>query len=198
MEKIFNILIVTILSFAFSNVYAADDTYPVSEKVVNSSTKDKTRPAWVSETDPVTLKNGKYVFVGYSEVPIQSRPRRAYRASDAQAKAEYAALVETNLTRIVAIAENGLELDDIDVSSFVQESSRLSLNNILVTKRYWERVIEIHNDDSEHGLLKVFSLIEVPEKELKTQVKKAVKNSNAPTNFKAQMEVLVVQEWANQ
>ena len=195
MKKI--LLFITLVAIMGFNTCVADDTYPVSEKVVNSSSKDKIRPNWVSETDPVTLKDGKYIFVGFSEVPIQSRPRRAYRASDAQAKAEYAALVETNLTRIVAIAESGLELDDIDVSSFVQESSRLSLNNIMVTKRYWERVVETHNDDSEHGLLKVFSLIEIPEKELKSQVKKVVKNSNIPSNFKAQMEVLVVQEWAN-
>ena len=197
MKNISGFMFIAVALLAFSNFANAEDIYPISEKAVGSSTNGEGRPAWVSETDPVTLRDGKYIFVGYSEVPIKSRARRAYRASDAQAKAEYAALVETNLTRIVSISESGLELEDIDVSSFIQESSRLSLNSILVTKRYWERVIETNNDDSERGLLKVFSLIEVAEKDLKNEVKKAVKNSNTPSRFKAQMEVLVVQEWAD-
>lgn len=170
--------------------------YTVEERVVMRSDGRDARPDWVSETMPVQEGDAMIRFVGMTEVPIESRPKMALRAADAQAKAEYAGLVESNLTRIVSITEDGMDIDDIDVTSFVQEASRQSLNNIRVKARYWERVIAVQHDGGEEGVLKAFSLIEIPEKDLKQAVNKAIESADAPSSFKSQMEILVVREWA--
>ncbi len=175
-------------------------SYVVSEEVINRSDGMAERPDWVSDTETTIVTEKGLRFIGLAELDIESRPRRAQKVADANAKAAYTHYVSTKLTSIISVAQSGFGLD-ADLNTIVQQVSRVSVNKMVIKGRYWERVIEKHkdqnNEESQKGIIRLFSMIEISSDDIKKALRKAIEESEMPSKLKTDLEVLVVQEWSS-
>lgn len=166
------------------------------DKVIGRSDELSKRPDWVSETVSVQKDGSKIRIIGASEVPADSRVQAAFKLSDAATRGNLAGKIETNVIKIVEAHETGLGMDDQQLRALVREVSQASFKNVDIKSRYWEKIIRTQSTREKQAVMKVFSLIELSESELKKLfVEAAKKAKSAPKKSAAQFASILDQHW---
>lgn len=166
------------------------------DRVVGRMDEVGSRPEWATESVNVITQGEKIRFIGVAEVPGDSRIQAAFKMSDSSARGVVANKVETSVTKIVENSEAGLSMEDQNLRSLIKEVSRVSLKNIDIKNRYWEKVVRTSSDGGESMIMKVFSMIEISESDMKKMLISANRGSNASsTDIRNKVENLIRDQW---
>jgi hypothetical protein len=168
-----------------------------ADKVLGRSDSLSARPDWVKETVTVQEKGDKVQFVGLVEVPGDSRATAAFKMSDAAARAAIAGKIETTVVNSVQTGDAGLNIEDQNLKTLIHEISQVSLKNVDVANRYWEKAERTSSSGSKSMVMKAFSLIEVKKDDLKKMMLAKAEKADAPADLKNKVEDLVRAQWSN-
>jgi hypothetical protein len=166
------------------------------DQVVGRMDELGSRPEWATESINVITQGEKIRFIGVAEVPADSRIQAAFKMSDSSARGVVANKVETSVTKIVENSEAGLSMEDQSLKSLIKEVSRVSLKNVDIKNRYWEKVVRTSSDGSESMIMKVFSLIEISERDMKKMLLTANRASQSSSkDIRNKVENLIRDQW---
>ena len=165
------------------------------DQVIGRSDGRSSRPDWVTETVSVRQNGSKIQFIGVAEVPADSRTQAAFKMSDSAARGNIANKVETNITKIVENAESGMNMEDQSLKSLIHEMSQVSLSNVDVRDRYWEKVERTSSSGNDSAVMKSFSLIEMDKEELLKLILDKKKTASTGGDLKNQVEKIVRSQW---
>lgn len=186
-----------ILSACGSSPKAPETTEFAQDQVVGRSDDKSARPDWASETISVKDKGAKIEFVGVAEVPGDSRAQAAFKMSDAAARGNIANKIETSVLKTVQVSDTGLNMEDQSLKSLISEVSHISLRNVDVKDRYWEKAVRTSSAGQKTLVMKSFSLIEVDKAEVqKMMLEKTQKSTAAAPDVKNKVEALLRDQWA--
>jgi hypothetical protein len=175
----------------------ASDMQYEADRVIGRSDNRSDRPSWATETVSVKSDGSKIQFIGIAEVPADSRTQAAFKMSDSNARGAVAAKVETNITRLVENSESGLNMEDQSLKSLVHELSQVSLRNVDIKDRYWEKVQRTASNGGVSAVMKAFSLIEMEKAQIEKLILEKEKASKAPEDLKNKVEQIVRSQWSS-
>lgn len=184
-----------VASCGSSNVKENADMVYEEDKVLGRSDGLSARPEWASETISVKEDGENLQFIGLVEVPGDSRATAAFKMSDASARGGIATKIETTVTKMVETSDTGLKMDDQTLKSLIHEMSLITLKNVDIKNRYWEKVQRVSSEGQKSMVMKTFSLIEVNKEEIKKMMFEKAKTAEAPTDIKNRVENLVREQW---
>jgi hypothetical protein len=188
------------LAFLFgcsSATVRGDKVEYAPDKVLGRSDDRTSRPDWVKETVNITEHGDKVQFVGSVEVPGDSRATAAFKMSDAAARAAIAKKIETVVTSSVETGDTGLSMEDQTLKTMIKEVAQVSLKNVDVSDRYWEKAEHTGSSGEKSMMMKAFSLIEVKKDDLKKMMVARAEKSNAPEDMKNKVEEIIRSQWSN-
>ncbi|MGZ3690760.1 MAG: hypothetical protein ACXVAX_04615 [Pseudobdellovibrio sp.] len=165
------------------------------DRVLGRSDSRTSRPDWVTETVSVRQNGSKVQFIGVAEVPADSRVQAAFKMSDSAARGNVANKVETNITKIVENSETGMNMEDQSLKSLIHEMSQVSLNNVDIHDRYWEKVERTSSTGQASAVMKVFSLIEMDKEDLLKLILDKKRTTASSPDLKNQVEKIVRSQW---
>ena len=168
-----------------------------ADKILGRSDGATERPSWAKETITSKEADGNVQFIGFVEVPGDSRTSAAFKMSDAHAKGNIASKIETSLIKVVETTDSGLSMNEQGLKSLIQEMSRVSLKDIDVSDRYWEKVQRTDSQGQKSLVLKCFSKIDVKKDDLKKMIFAQAEKSKVATDLKNKVEELVQSRWQN-
>ncbi len=165
------------------------------DKILGRSDGLSSRPEWASETISVKEDGENLQFIGLVEVPGDSRPTAAFKMSDANARGGIATKIETTVLKMVETSDTGLKMEDQTLKSLIHEMSQITLKNIDIKNRYWEKVQRVSSEGKKSMVMKTFSLIEVPKDEIKKMMFEKSKTAEVPVDIRNKVENLVREQW---
>lgn len=178
-----------------SKVAENKDMIYEEDKVLGRSDGLTQRPEWASESVNIKEDGENVQFIGLVEVPGDSRPTAAFKMSDANARGGVASKIETNILKVVETSDSGLSINDQSLKSLVHEMSQISLKNVDVKSRYWEKVQRVSSEGKKSMVMKTFSMIEINKSELQKMMLEKAKTADAPADIKNRVENLVRNQW---
>ena len=158
----------------------------LSEKTI-SQMDDKSRPDWANQEKAMTVKEGKMLILGFSEVDADAKISAAYRLSDSSARGELSKMVENQFSSMFQNLEEGMTDEGTLSRYYASEVSKNMLRDLKVTKRYWEKVQTIDRDGEKTFRLRVYSLAEIPEANYKKLVREKVQKEKLDPEVKKQV-----------
>ncbi len=179
-------------------------TEVVADKVVARSEGLTARPSWVSENTSVVAHGDTFSFIGMVETPGDSRVQMALKASDAASRGQVATMVASDITNIFQAAQSAHAVqsegkrsstEDQQVTSLIQEASHVTLHQIDIRERYWEKVVRTESDGSEKVVLKTFSILDIPKRDLKSLLLGAIGRSQQAEDSRLHLKSLVERLW---
>jgi hypothetical protein len=178
-----------------SKVVENQDIVYEEDKVLGRSDGMAQRPEWASETVSTKEEGDSVQFIGLVEVPGDSRPTAAFKMSDANAKGGVASKIETNVLKMVETSDSGLNVEDQSLKSLIHEMSQISLKNVDIKNRYWEKVQRVSSTGKKSMIMKTFSLIEIKKSDLQKMMFEKAKNADVPADMRNKVENLVREQW---
>lgn len=145
------------------------------------------RPSWATQEKALTVKDGKVLILGFKELEADAKISAAFRLSDNAARADLSKIINTQFSTILQNLEEGVGDEGELVRAYSSEVSKLSVRELRVTSRYWEKVQSIDRDGEPTFRLRVYSLAEIPEAKLKKLVREALSKDAIPPEVKKQV-----------
>lgn len=195
MKAVCALLLVTLVSCSSKSPDTHKDMVYEPDKVLGRSDELEKRPEWVKESVNVVEKEDHIAFIGFSEVPGDSRVTAAYKMADSEAKGSIASKLRSEIFKLVETSDTGLKMEDQKLESLIQDMSEVELKNVDVKDRYWEKVQRTASDGKKSMVMKVFSLIEVKKDELQKLMLQKAKESDAPSDMKNKVEEAIRAQW---
>lgn len=143
---------------------------------VLSTAGDRSMPDWASEGEvkPYIVKDGKVYSVGITTGRGSDRVEAIQRVSDNEARANIAKTIANNMEFIFQNAEENAGMDSTQVHWVGSEVSKLSSSAITIEGRWYKRYAQTDDDGSRHIYYKTYSLVVMPEAELKQAIYRAL------------------------
>lgn len=158
----------------------------ISEKTI-SQMDDESKPSWASQEKAFTVKDGKMLILGFSEVDADAKISAAYRLADSATRAELSKMVENQFSTIFQNLEEGTTDEGGMSRYYASEVSKNVLREIKIQKRYWEKVQTYDRDGEKVYRLRVYSLAEIPEAQYKKLVREKLQKEKIDPEVKKQV-----------
>lgn len=158
----------------------------ISEKTI-SQMDDESKPSWASQEKAYTVKDGKMLILGFSEVDADAKISAAYRLADSATRAELSKMVENQFSTIFQNLEEGTTDEGGMSRYYASEVSKNVLREIKIQKRYWEKVQTFDRDGEKVYRLRVYSLAEIPEAQYKKLVREKLQKEKIDPEVKKQV-----------
>lgn len=156
------------LRLVFFSIIAACSS--MSDKVV-STMEEKNRPDWATQEKVITSRDGMLQILGFQELGVEAKISAAYRLSDNSARNELSKMMENQFSSILQNLEEGTEDNGNLARFYSSEVSKNILRDVKVVSRYWEKVQTIDSDGKKIFKLRVYSLAEISESNLRKLIK---------------------------
>jgi len=145
------------------------------------------RPAWATLEKSLTVKEGKVLILGFKELDADAKISAAFRLSDNAARGELSKTINTQFSSILQNLEEGVG-DAGEMARFYSaEVSKMTLNELRIVNRYWEKVQSLDRDGEPTFRLRAYSLAEIPEAKLKKMIRESMNKDTIPPEVKKQM-----------
>lgn len=176
MKRYMLIIPLTILGVGCSSV-------PTNQSIIERADDVSSRPSWASLTKPIYEENGKKYFLGYVEVDADASKSAALNMSDEKAISEpFRSIVDQFLDQNQVGEELRGSTGQRIISS--TRSSRPTITDLQIVKRYWELVETKSTTGVTRSNLRVYSLAEVPTSELERARQKYLSRLSTDLNVK--------------
>jgi hypothetical protein len=157
----------------------------IKERTI-ASMDDTSRPGWASLEKSAVVKDGKLFILGFKELDADAKISSALRLSDNAARGELAKMIKNDFSSILQNLEEGVGDGGEMARFYSSEVTKLSLNELRVVNRYWEKVQSFDRDGEATYKLRVYSLAEIPEAKLKKLIRQALNNDGISQEVKKQ------------
>lgn len=141
---------------------------------VLATANDKSQPDWADDTQPFVIKNGKVYSVGVTTLRGDDRPEAGQRISENAARANFAKAIENRMEFTFQHAEENTSFEGTQAKWIGAEVSSLTSHSMTVEGHWWKRYAQSLEDGSRRIFYKVYSLVTMPESDLKQAIFAAV------------------------
>ncbi|MEN0059632.1 MAG: hypothetical protein AAGB31_12405 [Bdellovibrio sp.] len=195
------ILIVSALATAaFTVGCSSTPTMPNGQKfekdVTLSTSNDRPQPEWADETNPWIIKSGKVYSVGVTTLRGDERPEAGMRVSENSARANYAKAIENRMEFIFQGSEENASFESTQFKWIGSEVSSLTSSAMTVEGHWWKRYAQTQEDGSKRIFYKIYSLVTMPESDLKKAVFAAVNKGTTQHKLSDSFKKQVDGQWA--
>lgn len=146
------------------------------ERVISRIDDLTSRPEWLQEQTPFRIENGKVYTLGMTSIPDGHNLSAAYRISENNGKALISHAISQKLDFVFQQADEGTSLGASQAQFIGAEASKLTTNSLRLSKRYWEKVAVVQNEQVSIQY-RVFTLSEMPEQDFKVAVTDAIRKN---------------------
>ena len=155
------------------------------------------RPDWLKESEVFKIQNGMVYSLGSTSMPVSGgvNENALFRIAENNAKAGLSSAIESKLSFVFQNAEEGTGIDTTQAKFIGAEASNLMASSLRTEKRYWERY-QTHLDSGEKKvMIKVFSLVQMPEVDFKKAIIESINKRNGKGGLSAKFSDQVDKEW---
>lgn len=156
---------------------ACSSTPPVKgyEKDATLETlNDSSQPDWADESHPFVLRSGKFYSLGVTTLRGDERPEAGIRIAENNARANIAKTIENRLEFFFQNAEENAGMDSQTSHYIGSEASTLTSHSIRPESNWYARFARSEEDGSRHIYYRIYSLISIPEEDLKKAIDAAI------------------------
>ena len=151
------------------------------------------RPEWLKESEPFSIKNGVVTSLGQTEIPGDHRVEAGLRIAENNAKANIASAIENRLEFVFQNAEEGTSLDATQARYIGAEASKIVTSSIRQDKRYYEKIATTQNVRVIR--YKIFATVTMPEADFKRAITDAIRKANGNGGLSEDFAKKVDQHW---
>lgn len=139
-----------------------------------STLNDSSQPDWADESHPFVFRLGKVYSLGVTTLHGDERPEAGMRISENNARSNVAKAIEDRMEFIFQNAEENASLDSTQAHYIGSEVSSLTSHSIRIEGHWYKRFAQSQEDGSRRILYKVYSLVSIPEDDLKRAINDAI------------------------
>ena len=161
------LLVLTLLSLIF--LLTGCSSLNPGEKIV-ASMDNESRPKWARQSEIIESKDGKIRFLGFEEVDGQARISSALELSDYRTVGEVSTFLTTKFNKVFQRLEEGLQGNGLVTREVGMRVSKSVIKNLRLVGRYWEKVVIVDPDGNRDLRLRVYSLGEIKETDLRSLI----------------------------
>lgn len=165
------------------------------EDEILSTSNDKSQPSWADETKPFYIEDGKVYSVGLTTLRGDERPEAGMRISENNARANIARAIQNRMEFIFQNAEENSDYDSRQARYIGSEVSSLTSSAITVQGHWYKRYATSDEDGSRRIVYKIYSLVTMPEDELKKAINKAVNHRVVEQKLSPTFQEQVDRHW---
>jgi hypothetical protein len=165
------------------------------EDKVLSTLNNKSQPDWADESKPFLIRDGKAFSVGVATLRGSDRPEAGFRIAENNARANIAKQVENRMEFVFQNAEENAGMDSNQAHFIGSEVSRLTSHSITVEGQYWKRYAQSNEDGSRQIFYKVYSLVAMPEAELRKAIASAIAERVPDKKISQSFQSKVDKQW---
>ena len=163
------------------------------DKVVARIDNLKSRPKWIKESTPFYVKDGEMYMIGQTKLPAKdANISMGYRIAENNAKMAFSSMIEQRLSYIFQNAEEGLDVNASQVKYVAGETSKITVNSLMLSDRYWEQVVSTVDAEGRKQMYYIiFARVRISEDEFKKTINNTLeknKNKELSEKFKQQVD----------
>jgi hypothetical protein len=139
-------------------------------ETVIASMNSESKPKWALQSELIDSKDGKIRFLGFEEVDGDSRISSALELSDYRATGELSNLIHTKFNKVFQRIEEGHKGVGLISREVGLKVNKSVIKNLRLIGKYWEKVLVINHEGEKDLRLRVYSLAEIKESDLKNLI----------------------------
>lgn len=155
----------------------------------------RSQPDWADETVPFKISGGKVFSVGVATLRGDQRPEAGARVSENNARANFAKAIENRMEFVFQNAEENSSLDSTQMRYIGSEVSSLTSHSMTQEGTWWIRYAQSEDDGSRRIYYKIYSLVTMPEEDLKKAIDAAIRGKVAERKLSDDFRDKVNQQW---
>jgi hypothetical protein len=166
----------------------------IQDKVISRSDELSSRPAWVKESNTLTVEKDVVYIMGQAKIPAENANiSQGYRVAENNAKVSLAGSIEQRLNYAFQNAEEGLDVNQNQIKYVSAEAAKISVSNLKPSNRYWEKVLSVVDGSGKTEMFyTLFARMQIKESDLKKAIDNTMnKNKGISDEFKKQVD----QQW---
>jgi hypothetical protein len=186
------------ISIGMLVLQACSSTPPVKGYIddeVLATANNKSQPDWADETKPFYVQNGKVYSVGVTTLRGSDRPEAGGRIAENNARANFSKSIENRMEFIFQNSEENAEVDSSQAQFIGSEVSSLTSHSMTLEGHWWKRYAQSDEDGSRRLFYKVYSLISMPESELKKAIDSAINHKVEDKKISQSFKEKVDKQW---
>lgn len=162
-----------------------------------STLGDRSMPDWAidGEAQPFVIKSGSAYSVGVTTLHGDERPEAGIRIAENNARANIAKAIENRMEFVFQNSEENASLDSTQARYIGSEASNLTSHSIRVEGAFWKRYAQSNEDGSRHIYYKIYSMVSMPEVELKRAINEAMNKGLATHKLSEDFSSKVNKQW---
>lgn len=165
------------------------------EDEILSTSNNKSQPDWADETKPFYIENGKVHSVGLTTLLGSERPEAGMRISENNARANIAKIIQNRMEFIFQNSEENAAFDSTQSKYIGSEVSSLTSSSIMVKGHWYKRYATSEEDGSRRIYYKIYSLVTMPEEELKRAIDRAINHRVDERKLSPTFQEQVDRQW---
>jgi hypothetical protein len=155
----------------------------------------RSQPDWADETVPFKISNGKVYSVGVTTIKGDQRPEAGARIAENNARAIFAKTIENRMEFIFQNSEENSDVNSTQAKYIGSEASNLTSHSMTHEGMWWIRFAQSEEDGSRRIYYKIYSLVTMPEADLKKAVESAIQGSVAQHKLSESFQGQVNKQW---
>lgn len=197
-KLIFNLVVLVVFASCSTGSKVAEDKEVLDQPDVVIARIDnlKDRPAYIKESEIMTVADGYVYFTGLQAAPSDSNPEQLYRSAELNAKSSIAKAIEQKLQIVFQNAEEGYSLDANQARFMgIEATDLMSTSSIRPYKRYWEKVRTTNDSGQRVTKLVMFAVVKMPETDFKKAIIDAARKREGKAGLSSDFAKKVDQQW---
>lgn len=162
---------------------------------VLSTSNDRSQPDWADETKPFEIRSGTVYSVGVTTLRGQERPEVGVRIAENNARANIAKTIQNRMEFIFQNSEENASYDSTQAKFIGSEVSTLTSHSLRSEGAFWKRYAQSDEDGSRHIYYKIYSLVTIPEIDLKKAINDALNPRVAEHKLSPTFQDQVNRQW---
>jgi len=195
-KKIINIMLFGVV---FTSGCSSTPKSPTSEtqedKVISRIDDRSSRPDWLQESKPFSIKDGIVTSLGVTTIPGDNRVEAAYRIAENNAKSAISGAIEQRLDFVFQQAEENTGFDSTQSRYIGAEASKVTNSSLRIQDRYWEKVATTQDNGQRVTQYKVFATVVMPESDFKRAIIDAARAREGKGGLSADFAKKVDAHW---
>lgn len=189
------LIVFSLAVFLFQACSSAPTVKGYQKDEVLSTLNGKDQPDWADESNPFVVRSGKVYSVGVTTLRGSDRPEAGFRIAESNARANFAKTIENRMEFIFQNSEENAAMDSTQARYIGSEVSSLTSHSMRIEGYWYKRYAESQDDGSRQILYKIYSLVTMPEDDLKKAVSDAIAGKVAEHKLSEDFQQKVNNQW---
>jgi hypothetical protein len=189
------IVVIGFMSIVFQGCSSAPSVRGYEKDETLSTLNGKDQPDWADESTPFVIRSGKVYSVGVTTLRGEDRPEAGFRIAENNARANFAKTIENRLEFVFQNSEENAGMDSTQARYIGSEVSSITSHSMRTEGHWYKRYAQSQDDGSRRIYYKVYSLVTMPEEDLKKAVNDAISGKVAEHKLSQNFQQKVDAQW---